>query len=202
MSITYDFFELPPLEGDEEGKKRYCARPVNTVLYTSEDIIKTIAGACSLTEGDVKAALSALSDVLAGGLNLGFRVYLEGIGYFSPKLKCSLGEETDEPDPYSVKLKGIKFLPDNELKKKISYPKFVRASKLQSTDHTPEEIDAKLEEYFQTNEYITRKGFRSLFGFTASTAIRRIETLLEEGKLLKESLHFSLYRPAPGWYGK
>lgn len=65
------------------------------------------------------------------------------------------------------------------------------------------EIDALLVDYFETNQYLTRRRFEQLCDFTPSTAARHLKRLLDEGRLKNTNTKQSpVYEPVKGYYGK
>jgi len=184
MAIQFDFYETPIPAEREDGKKHYHARPVTFSTIGTEDLIDNIQERCSLTKGDIRAALSALSDSLIDHLGDGHRVYFEGIGYFQVALSCPKDCDPNKTRAQSVSIKSVKYRADQELKNRLSHIKLERSSlKRHSTRLSQKQIDEKLKEYFKTEETLTRKDFEILCKVTRITANRHISRLVEEGKL-------------------
>ncbi len=93
MAIHYDFYEQTGHFAD--GEERLMVRTVANGTVGTEDIVKHIEKACTLTEGDVKAALSALAAQLTDTLAAGCNFYLEGFGYFSPRVGGEIRRNAD-----------------------------------------------------------------------------------------------------------
>lgn len=200
MSIEFEFYETPDASGGENPK--YHARAVTRNTVSSEQIIREINEASSLTPGDVKAALTSLSDLLAYHLGSSERVYLEGIGYFQPTLTSSREIDPKKTRAQSVWFKSVKFRADQNLKKKLANVHTIRTElKIHSAKLTNEDIDKRLTRYFQTNNRITRRELESLCSFTRTTAARHMNRLVKEGKIKNIGLRNQpIYIPVPGAY--
>lgn len=185
MAITFDWYENPtPADKEDEKKTLHPRLRFNGTLDT-ENLRSDIQMRTSLSETDVTAVLDALSNVMGKALTDGRRVHLDGIGYFYPTLTCT---ETITPETKNksskIRLKGIKFRADRKLKSGLGS---IRVKRLKLEDHsaaiTNEEIDLRLNKYFQTHSFLRRADFQILCNQTKNTAIRHIKRLLDEGKL-------------------
>lgn len=202
MAVKFDFYKTP-IPADRLQKKRYHARVASYKTVDTEYIVKDIQSRCSLTEGDVLAALSALGDSLAYHLGNGQRVHLDNIGYFQVTLQCAETRDPKETHAQNVKFKSVKYLADQALKDKLKALKTERTRKCKhSTDQSEVRIDMKLKEYFSEHSVMTRKDFESVCHLTRTTAIRQLNRLKEEGKLKNINIRTQpIYVPCPGYYG-
>ena len=182
MAIEFEFYETPDPSG--EGKTQYHARNVTRHNVTTEQLCKDIQFGTSLTIGDVKAVLSALSDELVHYLENGARVHLEGIGYFQATLRTTREIEPGKTRAQSVWFKSVMFRADKSLKNRLIMAKTVRASmKVHSARMSDEKVDKKIIGYLAKSKVITRQVVQNLCGFTQYTANKHIKRMLEEGKL-------------------
>lgn len=102
-----------------------------------------------------------------------------------------------------LRLKGIAFRPDNNLKAslvgvKITQSKYGRHSQKLSEV----EIDMRLKQYFAEHDLMIRIDFQQLCGMARTTANNHLRRLQDEGKLINVGRRIQpIYRPAPGYYG-
>ena len=85
MAVEFEFAPVPMPSGRPK-KLRYYPRVVNRRTVSTPDIVKEIEMACTLTRTDVVAVLDALNRSLVGWLKDGWRVHIDGIGYFDVSL--------------------------------------------------------------------------------------------------------------------
>jgi predicted histone-like DNA-binding protein len=204
-TIKIDWYENPVGPG-QKPKKRLHARVVSYSNVKSDEVIRRIQMRSSLSEGDVKSALTLLSEVLGECLAEGRRVQLEGLGYFTPTLSTMEPVKADtKRKGGKVKLKTVRFRPDKVLMGNIdSEAHFIqtdipnRSSKL-----SEREIDLRLKEYFSTHKYITRRVFQRECDVVRSTAAMQLRRLREAGKLVNVGTRNQpLYIPGRGFYGR
>lgn len=202
MAVEYDFYQTPVPENKEQQAK-YHARVVNLKTTDTTELAKEIHNRCSLAVGDVKATLEELSDVMAKRLANGERIHIKGLGYFQMTIKCPPVENIKKIRAETIELKSIVFRPEIEFRKALSGTAFKRVSEKKHTkNQSNEEIDELLTRLFSENEFITRVELEKAAECTRSQAIRQINRLIEEGKLLKKGYNNApVYFPAPGIYG-
>lgn len=182
MAIEFEFYENPEASGEKSDK--YHARAVTTKTATTNEIAHSIHMSSTLTAGDIKGVLTALSNEIASRLGDSQRVHLEGIGYFQATLKCSKEIDPKTTRAQSVYFKSVKFRADEELKGKLRYIQTVRSKrKIHSTPLTNEEVDRRVAGLFEKGDFLTRKRLEELCHLTPSTATRHINRLKEEGKI-------------------
>lgn len=203
MSAKYDFYKNPIPKGSNR-KPRLHARIVTYGTTTTEKLAKDIHARCSLSTADVMAALVSLSEVIIERLKEGERIHIKGLGYLQMTVQCPPVKTSKEIRAESIKFKSVAFRPEAELKKELKNTEFVRATlKNHSNTYSEIEVDGLLTGFFMDNEYITRREFQELCGFTKGTATRRLAAMIEKGKLKKEGLNrFPVYAPVPGNYRK
>lgn len=203
MSIIYDWYENPNAEGDSEERGLH-PRPFLNGKTSTAQLCQTIHKRSSLTVGDVKSALSSLTEIIAEELRDGREVHIEGLGFFAPTLQATQKVTGNTPNKSTkVRLKGISFRSDTRLKSSlagihISRSKYARHSQKLSEA----EIDIRLKEYFAEHDVMIRIDFQELCRMTRTTANLHLRRLQDEGKLLNVGRRTQpIYRPAPGYYG-
>lgn len=122
MAINFDWYTNPPRRADGEAWKEAQLHP--RIHYngsvSTRDLCEEISYRCTLIAADVTACLSALSEVMGGRLAEGQKIHLDGIGYFYPTLTTTEPVVSSTKHKTSkVKLKGIEFQPDKELKRSV-----------------------------------------------------------------------------------
>lgn len=203
MSISFDWYKNPN-SNPESGEEETALHPrihYNGATDTNE-LRRQIQHYCTVSETDVSAVLDALSHCMGKELAEGRKVHLKGIGYFSPTLTCTERVVSSTKHKASkVKLKGIAFRSDNELKKHIGHIKVKCLKQGGPTSPITEgNIISRLTEYFRTNPILRRKDFEFLCGLTPITARRRIAELTKKG-ILKNigSTQQPIYVPGEEW---
>lgn len=204
MAIEFDIYPSPSASGDED-KTTYHARVANSSTIDTDEIARNIHKRCTLTMSDIKAVMSALHDELIYHLCNGNHVHLEGIGYF--RLTLSAPKEITPTNMHrqSIGIKAVDFRADTSLKKDLAEKaQFKRTEhKHRSASLSIYEIDALLIDFFETNQYLTRRRFEQLCNFTPSTAARHLKRLLDEGRLKNTNTKQSpVYEPVKGYYGR
>lgn len=201
MKAHYDFFRTP--QPEDKDKVRYHARVVISDTVTTKDIARRIAQRCTIKEGDLIGAMVELARIIRSDIAEGRSVHLDEIGSFRISAQSPSVRTTKEIRAENVKFKGIVFTPEKSLLRKLRATKFEKVSySNRSADISEIEIDGKLTEYFRYNEYITTAQMRSLCGLSYSTALRRLQTRVKEGRLTHPGhLRAPFYYPVKGNYG-
>lgn len=201
MAVKYDLYYNPPREGDKR-KPRMHARIVTENPAGTDKLVKLIHSRCTLTESDIRATLCSLKDAMADLLEEGRQVHIEGLGFFKLTLSCPPVKSGKEVRSEAVRFKNVVFRAEKELKDRFNTLHVKRAEvKKHSNAYSDIEIDDILTKHFMDNDYITRKDFQNIAGLRQTTAIRRLNQLVKEGKLKKEGIHkFPVYTPASGNY--
>ena len=206
MSINYSWYRNPQREEGDITEGLH-PRPFFNGTVDTHQLAKEIENATSLTESDVKAALTALSGVVARSLSLGEQVHLEGLGYFMPTLTAE-GKVTEEMPlrerSRKVRFKGISFRADSELQSRMGPISFnCVSSHPLSGQPSDEVVDTKLTEFFATHAYLSRRQLEGLCGIRTTTAVRLLRRLIDEGRLVNDGTRNQpIYLPAPGHFGQ
>ena len=184
MAVQYDFYKNPSPK-DSKKRVRYHARVVPYGTVDTNKLAQRIHSHCTVTPADVKAVLSSLSDVVIEELKDGNRIHIEGLGYLQITLECPPIQSTKEIRAESIRFKSVAFRSEAELRKRLRIARFERAPRKNHSSGlvAGERLDALLAGYFATHDHITRIGFQTLYGFTRTTANRRLKELRETGKI-------------------
>ncbi len=201
MAANYDFYQNPP---SAKRKQRLHARVITSGTTGTNYLAKEIESRCTVSSADVKAVLTALSDVAVNQFMQGNRIHIDGLGYFQITLTCPPVRTPNEIRAESIHFKSVTFRPEKELIKRLKDMHFERVSeKRHSKKHAEEVIVDRLTRYFSLYPYISREDFQRLYGYTKVTANRRLRELVKDGKLKKGGLHrFPVYEPVTGHFGK
>ena len=204
MAIEFDIYPSPA-PSDHEGETTYHARVANSATIDTNEIAQNIHNRCTLTMSDIKAVLSELHDELVFHLCNGNSVHLEGIGYF--RLTLSAPKEITPTNMHrqNISIKAVDFRADTPLKQALAEKAVFKRTthKHHSALLDIYEIDALLVDFFETNQYLTRRRFEQLCDFTPSTAARHLKRLIDEGRLKNTNTKQNpVYEPMKGFYGK
>lgn len=204
MAILFEWYENPVAPNQPQEETKLHARITLNGKTGTDRLRRKIQERCSLTETDVSAVLDALSHAMGEELAEGRQVHLDGIGYFHPTLTCTeeIKEDTKRKNT-KVRLKGIKFRADQELRSEIGN---VKLKNIKHNGHSNklsgEEIDSRLTIYFSQHHMMTRSDFQRVCGMMKSTIMGHIRRLCGEGKLKNIRLQNQLiYAPNVGYYG-
>ncbi len=187
MSIKYEIQSIKNSDGT--GEERYFARIFEGVPMSAGQLKESIQSSCSLTKGDVEAALSALREYMVRELSQGNRFYIPSIGYFSLSVDLDIpeGVSADKARANYIGVRNIKFRPDasllNEVKADVSFEKANFSTK--SKKYTEEKMLEKIREHLATNNYINRRTMESLFGLRQNAALNWLRHFTETGVLKK-----------------
>lgn len=203
MSILYDWYENPSESEDSEEKGLHPRIFLNGKVGT-EKLCHMIHGRSSLSVGDVKNAITMLTQICSEELREGREVHIEGLGYFAPILKSTEKVTRKTPNKSSkIQLKTIGFRPDVQLKGELVGTKANRTKYGRHSESLSEvEIDMRLKEYFAEHDVMLRYDFQETCVMTRSTANRHLRRLQEEGKLKNVGRRNQpIYVPVAGYYG-
>ena len=184
MPISYDFYENPKSNSEEETS--YHLRAISMGTVSTRDIAKRIQNETSLTRSDVMACLAALSHCMTSSFAEGHRVHLEGIGYFQIALQAPEGWDSTQRKVRGVRVKGVRFRADSLLNDQVQGLSVVRCSEhhsSHSSKRTSADRERLLRSYFSEHDYITSREFAALCGLVTSTARRCLACLCQENKI-------------------
>lgn len=124
--MSYYFDVKSKRSGLDKNNVKYYAIPVRTGVISTHKLAKIISERCTLTEPDMVAALSALSQVLEEYLLQGYHVKLDNIGRFSLSVTSDGMEMPEQVTASHVNAKKICFMADKELKQQLGNVEFKR----------------------------------------------------------------------------
>ncbi len=198
MSIKYEILPIRNAQG--KGEDRHYARILTNSPMTSHEIEDYIQSSCSLTKGDVRAALSALRELMLQKLVSGSRFCIPEIGYFSLAVKLNLPEGTPigKVRGDHIRVRNINFRPAETLLHEIcDSVHFEKEKSPKNTEpYTEESLWEELTEYLAANGYITRRTMQLHFAMRQYTAQRWLSHFTDKGLLKKVGTEQSpLYFP-------
>ncbi len=196
MSGFYDLYETPcPASKKQERETVLHARPVGSKTYTLEDAVRQISQKCTLTPGDVKAALVELTDYIATNLREGNRVQLDGLGNFSISLKCKPATDRKEVRSQDVHFNRIHFQSAVSLNKRLQTMKLYRLpDSMQKIQSTREERLEVLLQKLETEPFVTTRMYRRMTGLSDYAVKKDLTAFAEEGILVcNASRHAKFY---------
>ncbi len=109
-----------------EEKIRYYGVPVTTGLINTDELAERVAERCSLTKGDVLAAVSELTHQIVQCVGMGFTVDVRELGQFNLSATSEGFEDPADCTPSRVKPQRLCFKMSNVLRNKIKDIKFER----------------------------------------------------------------------------
>jgi len=183
MGYQYEFYRSPVPQGSER-EERLHARVVPSGTIHLRGLAEVIQAGSTATVGDVMLVVGQLVEHVREQLGKGMRVHIDGLGYLELTLKCRPVQKSGEIRSESIHVKSISLRPDSEMKSALATFKAVRSKvKRHSALLSDEEIDKRLRDFFENNPFMTSRDFSALCGFTKTTAARRLQKLVAEGKL-------------------
>ena len=117
MAVKIAFYESPDPTGD--GVKHFHARAVERETIRMDRLSHFVTHRCTVSESDILAVLTALSDVMVDAFLEGHRVYLRGLGYFDITLTNDEIRSLKEGNVRKVHFKSVKFVPEASLRKRL-----------------------------------------------------------------------------------
>ena len=188
MSIKYEIHSIKNSKGS--GKEQEFVRIFDNPPQTDQQLEGHIQDNCSLTKGDVQAALMTLRDCMIHELSCGNRFHIPEIGYFSLAVDLDMPEDkpAEKVRGDYISVRNIKFRPDAELLDEVkTNVRFERAKfSSKSRQYTEEELLEKIKEYLAANNCITRRDLERNFGLRQSAALKCLKHFTETGTLKKE----------------
>ena len=178
--------KMNPLNGDEVV---LYPQMFGRGVFDTDELAQQLSERCSLTPGDVKAALSGLADMMAERMAAGYSVRLDGIGVFTASLGLVDGKEREQADgtrrnAASIKVRGVNFRADRQLVQRTDancHPeRTTRRFATSSTRYTPQERLQLALDYIATHGSMRLDDYVRLTGLTRSTASRELCRLADD----------------------
>ncbi|EKN09315.1 hypothetical protein HMPREF1076_04344 [Parabacteroides goldsteinii CL02T12C30] len=108
-------------------KKLFYGVPVTKGRVTTEQLADVIADRCSLTRGDVQAAVVELSDVILEYIKDGYSVELKDLGDLYLSAGSDGFEKAKDCTPRRVKAKRVCFRMGRRLRQEMQFFKFEKS---------------------------------------------------------------------------
>lgn len=199
---------------DSEGRETYHVRHETDLALNQEYIVSKVKTYNAAEASHVNAVINLLKEQIVEILTDNHNVHIEGLGNFY--LRLGFRERTDESgqtvkphftDPSKITgndivVESIGFTPDEEflgqlLKKEYHYVNATGRGKVgHSADVTKEQIIARLDQFFETNDRLLSRDMKALFGLTTYMANKWLEELCTQAPpyLRAEKVsHVSIY---------
>lgn len=109
-----------------DDKVRYYGVPVTSGRITTDKLARMVADRCSLTRGDVLAAVCDMSDLILEYLKEGYSVELKDLGDLYLSAGSEGYEDPKDCTPHRVKARRICFRMGARMRKEMQYIKFER----------------------------------------------------------------------------
>lgn len=204
--MRYELYNIENAQGT--GEKRTYVRLMQPLCRSVGQLCEEVEKICTANAADVKAVLSALSQVAQADLSDGKRFYLPGIGYFSLSAgilpRARKQGERHKITGNDIYIRGIRFKPEAELMKGVC--RGVSFEKVDFYAHSPEYEDAelweKVVEIAETEGCVTNHAMRSRLGLSRYKAQKWLDSLTADGRLVKRGTpHHPLYFVTEGTEG-
>ena len=182
MSAVYDLFKSPKRDAENGGNPVLYARVVGHRTIPFSKLVDEMADASSFTPGDLRGVLSTVSQTMVRHLSEGYSVELEGIGFFSPTLKCDGSTERSEISTASVQFANVRFRACSWMKEKMATMRLQRKGK--STAIAERSIEERLSmvlAFLAKQTVLIRRDYQKLVGCDKTQANRDLNSWIEAG---------------------
>lgn len=198
MPAYYDLYSNPPRENDTESSGLH-ARVVHGKTVETGQLAQEIQARTTASKADVAGVLTALEELVAEHLKNGKRIYIKGLGYFEMTLECPAVQNPKDLRAESIRFKAVSFRAEKRLRQALETTQFKRIEhKRHSQALAESETERLLSRHFAVHPYITREEFQKISGLTRTTATRRLNEMIKEGKLVKKGFtNFPVYEMLP-----
>ena len=180
MSIEFDFYKT---NGALAKKQPYHVRVVEHSTVQTDELAQHIQEGTTLSIPDIKGTLSALSSEMVSQLNMGRRVHIDGLGYFSLAIDGEV--TTDKNNQLRLKnpvVRSIRFQPEEQLMKKFQNASFScqHHKGNASSEHDEQSIKKIVDELLTQRGFFRPLDFMKAANLTHSTGYRILKSLLKE----------------------
>lgn len=188
MAIDIEWQVMPPHNDDHDGKPRMFPRIIGTEVIGDAELAKLIAAHSGLSRGTVTTVLEDLADVVASLLREGKGINLSQLGCFRLSIGTDAAVFPDTPNSSrAVRIRSVNFQPNNTLLQSIGKPQFRQTARnaaivaLSATELLPQ-----LATFMQSRPTFTSAEFARYFHLKRTTAIARLNELIEMGVIRRE----------------
>lgn len=196
MSIRYEVHAIENSQGT--GEERQFIQLRQQEPLSPVQIEKEIQNRCSLTPADVRAVMSAISDIAVRELSQGSRFHLPDIGFLS----LAVGNTPPAERPHGkitgkdIYLRGINFRPEGRFLDRIDREvRFVKADDTtRSRRYAEDELWELVAAFLKSHRYITCQDMCRQFHLRDRMARKWLARFTDTGRLSKEGTrHQPLY---------
>lgn len=180
MTVKFNMRKMNPLNGEETV---LYPQMFGCGVFETDELAEQLSERCSLTPGDVKAALSGLADMMAERMAAGYSVRLDGIGVFTASLGLAEGKEREQTEgtkrnAASIRVRGVNFRADRRLVSRTDAncrpERTTRRFATSSTRFSPQERLQLAIDYVAAHGRLRLDDYVRLTGLTRSTASREL----------------------------
>ena len=184
-TIAYQLYERNDLTGKSTKKNPTMGVSiVSSRVVTTKEMADDINHASSVTQSDVAAVLQAVGQRIAEALLDGNRIEIDHVGTFSLTLTCGNKRKEDYITSKDISVSRISFSPCAELWKQMRRAQIVSGGPTGNKQLTDATIEKRLEEYFTTNDSLSRSTFERICECSRHTALTKLKELVKAGRLI------------------
>jgi predicted histone-like DNA-binding protein len=184
-TIAYQLYERNDLTGKSTKKNPTMGvSVVSSRVVTTKEMADDINHASSATQSDVAAVLQAVGQRIAEALLDGNRIEIDHVGTFSLTLTCGNKRKEDYITSKDISVSRISFTPCAELWNQMRHATIVSGGPTGNKKLSDDIIDKRLDEYFTTNDSLSRSTFERICECSRHTALTKLKELVKAGKLI------------------
>ena len=184
-TIAYQLYERNDLTGKSTKKNPTMGvSVVSSRVVTTKEMADDINHASSATQSDVAAVLQAVGQRIAEALLDGNRIKIDHVGTFSLTLTCGNKRKEDYITSKDISVSRISFSPCAELWNQMRHATIVSGGPTGNKHLSDATIEKRLEEYFATNDSLSRSTFERICECSRHTALTKLKELVKAGKLI------------------
>lgn len=184
-TIAYQLYERNDLTGKSTKKNPTMGvSVVSSRVVTTKEMADDINHASSVTQSDVAAVLQAVGQRIAEALLDGNRIEIDHVGTFSLTLTCGNKRKEDYITSKDISVSRISFSPCAELWNQMRHATIVSGGPTGNKKLCDDVIDKRLDEYFTTNNSLSRSTFERICECSRHTALTKLKELVKAGKLI------------------
>lgn len=184
-TIAYQLYERNDLTGKSTQKNPTMGvSVVSSRVVTTKEMADDINHASSATQSDVAAVLQAVGQRIAEALLDGNRIEIDHVGTFSLTLTCGNKRKEDYITSKDISVSRISFSPCAELWKQMRSAQIVSGGPTGNKKLSDDVIDKRLDEYFATNDSLSRSTFERICECSRHTALTKLKELVKAGRLI------------------
>lgn len=190
MKIKIDAVEMPQSPLHKAGTTYCYPLVIGQQTKTTNDMADHIQNVCTLTRIDCNAVIEAMASYIARSIADGNLVHIDGLGTFSPGL--AFADSTKKAPLQAagdVRLMDVNFRPETQLLGHLrATMKFDRKEAMRSSNIHIGTIVLELQKYYANHRELTSRQFESLFGLKRTRANTILNTLAQQGKLVRRPI--------------